>query len=142
MTVGTTPTSPTNPSTTPTTNPPVNFDQPIQNLQNSQNQLHGRMQQFNEQIQQALQQQDQKINQVKRRANAGIAAAMALESAPYVAGKYTYAVAGAHHAGENAIGITIRKTAENGRWSLTGGIAAATEGSPSVRIGISGIIGD
>ena len=45
-----------------------------------------------------------------------------------------------HHGGESAIGVTLRKTADNGRWSLTGGIAVASEGDPSVRIGISGVI--
>ena len=65
---------------------------------------------------------------------------MALESAPYVAGKWTYAAGAAYHGGENAIGVTLRKTADNGRWSLTGGVAAASEGDPSFRIGISGVI--
>ncbi|AZC02931.1 TPA: hypothetical protein U2N26_002195 [Acinetobacter nosocomialis] len=36
--------------------------------------------------------------------------------------------------------MTLRKTADNGRWSLTGGVAAASQGDPSVRIGISGVI--
>ena len=69
-----------------------------------------------------------------------IAAAMALENAPYIPGKYTYAVGAAYHGGENAIGLTLRKTADNGRWSITGGVAAASQGDPSVRIGISGVI--
>ena len=81
-----------------------------------------------------------KINDVEQKANAGIAAAMALESAPYIAGKYTYAAGAAYHGGENAVGVTLRKTADNGRWSITGGIAAASQGDPSVRIGISGVI--
>lgn len=38
------------------------------------------------------------------------------------------------------VGVTLRKTADNGRWSLTGGVAAASQGDPSVRIGISGVI--
>ena len=59
-----------------------------------------------------------------RKANAGIAAAMALENAPFVAGKYTYAVGAAYHGGENAVGVTLRKTSDNGRWSITGGVAA------------------
>lgn len=81
-----------------------------------------------------------RIDDVEKKANAGIAAAMALEAAPYVAGKYTYAAGAAYHDGENAVGVTLRKTSENGRWSITGGIAAASEGDPSVRIGISGVI--
>ena len=62
------------------------------------------------------------------------------ENAPYIPGKYTYAAGAAYHGGQSAVGVTLRKTADNGRWSLTGGIAAASEGDPSVRIGISGVI--
>ncbi|MBJ9947580.1 YadA-like family protein [Acinetobacter bereziniae] len=81
-----------------------------------------------------------RIDDVEKKANAGIAAAMALESAPYIPGKYTYAAGAAYHGGENAVGVTLRKTADNGRWSITGGVAAASQGDPSVRIGISGVI--
>lgn len=81
-----------------------------------------------------------RIDDVEDRMSAGIAAAMALETAPYVPGKYTYAAATAYHNGQAALGITLRKTADNGRWSLTGGVAAGTEGDPSVRLGVSGII--
>ena len=81
-----------------------------------------------------------RIDDVEQKANAGIAAAMAMESAPYIPGKYTYAAGAAYHGGENAVGVTLRKTADNGRWSITGGVAAASQGDPSVRIGISGVI--
>ncbi|WP_445406553.1 ESPR-type extended signal peptide-containing protein [Acinetobacter seifertii] len=91
-------------------------------------------------LEQAFYATNQRIDDVEKRANAGIAAAMALENAPFVAGKYTYAVGAAYHGGENAVGVTLRKTADNGRWSLTGGVAAASQGDPSVRIGISGVI--
>ena len=83
---------------------------------------------------------NKRIDDVEKKANAGIAAAMALESAPYIPGKYTYAAGAAYHGGENAVGVTLRKTADNGRWSITGGVAAASQGDPSVRIGISGVI--
>ncbi|MDC5315866.1 ESPR-type extended signal peptide-containing protein [Acinetobacter baumannii] len=91
-------------------------------------------------LEQAFYATNQRIDDVEKKANAGIAAAMALENAPFVAGKYTYAVGAAYHGGENAVGVTLRKTADNGRWSLTGGVAAASQGDPSVRIGISGVI--
>lgn len=91
-------------------------------------------------LEQAFNSTNARIDDVEKRANAGVAAAMALETAPYVPGKYTYAAAAAHHGGENAVGVTLRKTADNGRWSLTGSIAAASEGDPSFRIGISGVI--
>ena len=78
--------------------------------------------------------------QVKLNPNLDLGAAGALESAPYIPGKYTYAAGAAYHGGENAVGVTLRKTADNGRWSITGGVAAASQGDPSVRIGISGVI--
>ena len=91
-------------------------------------------------LEQAFYSTNQRIDYVEKRANAGIAAAMALEAAPFVAGKFTYAAGASYHGGENAIGVTLRKTADNGRWSITGGVAAASQGDPSVRIGISGVI--
>ena len=81
-----------------------------------------------------------RIDDVEDRMSAGIAAAMALENAPYIPGKYTYSAATAYHNGQAALGVTLRKTADNGRWSLTGGVAAGTEGDPSVRVGVSGVI--
>lgn len=81
-----------------------------------------------------------RIDDVEKKANAGIAAAMALQLAPYIPGKYTYAVGVAYHGGENAVGVTLRKTANNGRWSITGGVAAASQGDPSFRVGISGVL--
>ena len=109
-------------------------------LNNRDNQLDQKITNLGDQLEQVFTSTNQRIDSVEKRANAGIAAAMALETAPYVAGKWTYAAAAAHHSGENAVGVTLRKTADNGRWSLTGGIAAASEGDPSFRIGVSGVI--
>ncbi|MDO4440960.1 MAG: YadA-like family protein, partial [Moraxella sp.] len=80
------------------------------------------------------------IGKVDRDAKAGIAAAMAFEEAPFVPGKWTYAVGAAHYGGEQAIAATLRKTADNGRWAFSGGVATATEGDTGFRIGVSGII--
>ncbi|MEG1709274.1 MAG: YadA-like family protein, partial [Acinetobacter sp.] len=91
-------------------------------------------------LENAFRMTNDRIDDVEKKANAGIAAALALESAPYIPGKYTYSAGAAYHGGENAVGVTLRKTADNGRWSLTGGVAAASQGDPSVRIGISGVI--
>ena len=91
-------------------------------------------------LEQAFYDTNKRIDSVEKRANAGIAAAMALESAPYVPGKFTYAAGAAYHGGENAVGVTLRRTSDNGRWSITGGVAAASQGDPSFRIGISGVI--
>ena len=102
--------------------------------------LGNRITNLGDQLQQAFYSTNQRIDDVEKRANAGIAAAMALENAPYIPGKYTYSAGAAYHGGENAIGVTLRKTADNGRWSLTGGVASGSSGAPSVRVGISGVI--
>ena len=102
--------------------------------------LGNRITNLGDRLEQAFTETNQRIDGIEQKANAGIAAAMSLEAAPFVAGKYTYAVGAAYHGGENAVGVTLRKTADNGRWSLTGGVAAASQGDPSVRIGISGVI--
>jgi trimeric autotransporter adhesin len=102
--------------------------------------LGNRINNLGDQLQQAFYSTNQRIDDVEKKANAGIAAAMALENAPYIPGKYTYAAGAAYHGGENAVGVTLRKTADNGRWSLTGGVAAGSAGDPSVRVGISGVI--
>ncbi|MCH7352478.1 MULTISPECIES: YadA-like family protein, partial [unclassified Acinetobacter] len=102
--------------------------------------LDNRITNLGDQMQQAFYDTNRRIDDVEKKANAGVAAAIALEAAPFVAGKYTYAVGAAYHGGENAFGATLRKTADNGRWSLTGGIAAASQGDPSFRLGLSGVI--
>ncbi|MCH7382398.1 trimeric autotransporter adhesin Ata [Acinetobacter dispersus] len=109
-------------------------------LNQSNQELGNRITNLGDQLQQAFYDTNQRIDNVEKKANAGIAAAMALEAAPFVAGKYTYAAGAAYHGGENAVGVTLRKTSDNGRWSITGGVAAASQGDPSVRIGISGVI--
>ncbi|ANB91781.1 hypothetical protein MOVS_07110 [Moraxella ovis] len=81
-----------------------------------------------------------RIGQVDREAKAGIASAMAFEEAPFVPGKWTYAVGAAHYGGEQAVAATLRKTADNGRWAFSGGISAASEGDTGFRIGVSGVI--
>ncbi|WP_372403768.1 ESPR-type extended signal peptide-containing protein [Acinetobacter piscicola] len=112
----------------------------IDALNKADQELGNKINNVSNRLEQAFQSTNQRIDDVEKRANAGIAAAMALENAPYIPGKYTYAAGASYHGGESAIGVTLRKTADNGRWSLTGGIAAASEGDPSVRIGISGVI--
>ncbi|MGR0306629.1 YadA-like family protein, partial [Acinetobacter beijerinckii] len=112
----------------------------IDALNKADQELGSKINNVSNRLEQAFYSTNQRIDDVEKRANAGIAAAMALEAAPYVAGKYTYAAGASYHAGENAVGVTLRKTADNGRWSITGGVAAASQGDPSVRIGISGVI--
>ncbi|MHA3061902.1 YadA-like family protein, partial [Acinetobacter sp. ANC 4636] len=81
-----------------------------------------------------------RINKVEKTLSAGIAATAALENAPYIAGKFTYAAGASAYNGESAIGVTLRRTADNGRWSMSGGVAAGSQGDPLFRVGISGVI--
>ncbi|MGY4879697.1 YadA-like family protein [Vreelandella aquamarina] len=60
-------------------------------------------------------------------------------NAPYVPGKLTYHVGGGHHNGESAVGVNFRRTADNGRWSLTAGVAGSRAGA-TIGVGISGVI--
>ncbi|MBJ8506913.1 trimeric autotransporter adhesin Ata [Acinetobacter seifertii] len=117
-----------------------NIHDAIGTLNQSNQELGNKITNLGDQLQQVFYDTNKRIDDVEKKANAGIAAAMALENAPFVAGKYTYAVGAAYHGGENAVGVTLRKTSDNGRWSITGGVAAASQGEPSVRIGISGVI--
>ena len=118
----------------------TNVGSALEALDNRDNQLDSKINNLGDQLQQAFYSTNKRVDDVEKRAMAGIAASMAMETAPYVAGKWTYAAAAAHHGGENAVGVTLRKTADNGRWSLTSGFATASQGDPSIRIGISGVI--
>ncbi|WP_296404439.1 ESPR-type extended signal peptide-containing protein [Psychrobacter sp.] len=72
--------------------------------------------------------------------SAGIASAAAIENAPYVAGKWTYAAGASHYNSQSAVGISLRRTADNGRWSINGGVSTNTKNDPLFRIGVSGVI--
>jgi len=99
----------------------------------------GQLQMLGSQMSLHVNRLDRRINKVQRDASAGIASVAALESAPYIPGKFTYAVSAAHHNGEEALGISIRRSSDNGRWSLTGGFSESAAGS-TVRVGFSGVI--
>jgi hypothetical protein len=77
----------------------------------------------------------------KRRdeANAGIAATLAMEAAPYVPDHVTYALGSGYFGNQGAIGATLRATAENGRWSVTGGVSTSEHGT-ALRVGVSGVL--
>ncbi|MCA0915379.1 YadA-like family protein, partial [Halomonas denitrificans] len=80
-----------------------------------------------------------KINEVERDASGGIAALAAMADAPYVAGKFTYHIGTGYHNGESALGVSLRRTADDGRWSVGLGIGAS-HGGPTVGLGVSGVI--
>ena len=109
-------------------------------LDNADKALNSKIDNVSSRLEDAFRSTNSRIDSVEKKANAGIAAALSLESAPYVPGKYTYVAGAAYHGGESAVGVTLRKTADSGKWSLTGGAATDSQGSPSFRIGVSGVI--
>ncbi|MDT8896590.1 YadA-like family protein, partial [Halomonas sp. I1] len=99
----------------------------------------GQLQELNQQFNQQIGGVHNRIDEVERDANAGIAGVAALGNAPYVPGKLTYHVGGGYHGGESAVGVNFRRTADNGRWSLTAGAAGSRAGA-TLSVGISGVI--
>ncbi|MBF7695418.1 YadA-like family protein, partial [Acinetobacter sp. EC115] len=91
-------------------------------------------------LNQAFAYTNNRINKLEDKLSAGIAATAALENAPYVPGKWTYAAGASYYNNQGAVGATLRRTADNGRWSMTGGVAGGNTGSPLFRVGISGVI--
>ncbi|MBS1175500.1 MAG: Type fimbrial biosis protein PilY1, partial [Burkholderiaceae bacterium] len=80
------------------------------------------------------------LNNLDKKLSARVAAAVALESAPYIPRKFTYYVGTGYSGGQAALGASFRKTSDNGRWSVTGGIAGSGVGGVTARIGFTGII--
>ncbi|AMM23736.1 YadA family autotransporter adhesin [Variovorax sp. PAMC 28711] len=103
------------------------------------------VQQLNSSVQAARQYTDLRTNQlvqgmqnVARKAYAGVAAAMAMESPPVVPGKLSYSAGMGYYESESAVGIALRRTTVSGRWSLSGGVSATGAGSVAARVGVSG----
>ena len=76
-------------------------------------------------------------NEIEDKIKSGVAAALAMESAPYVNNALTYSVNLSHFGGANAIGATLRRTSDNGKWSFTGGVSSSTDGNTAVKVGFS-----
>ncbi|MFW1786391.1 YadA-like family protein, partial [Acinetobacter nosocomialis] len=91
-------------------------------------------------LEQAFYSTNQRIDKLEEKMSAGIAANAALENAPFIPGKVTMAVGAAYYNEQNAVGVTLRKTADNGRWSFTTGASLGSQGSPLVRVGVSTVI--
>ncbi|WP_428992549.1 YadA-like family protein [Lysobacter antibioticus] len=73
--------------------------------------------------------------------HAGIATAIAIKPAPYVAGRTTYYAGFGAYKSEAAFGVSLRHTADSGRWSVEGGASSNSDGIGAY-IGISGVLGD
>ena len=79
------------------------------------------------------------IDKTARKAYAGVAAAMSLEEAPFIPGKTTFAAALGYYRNEGAVGVALRRTADNGRWSISGGLSGSS-GGVAARAGLGGIV--
>ncbi|WP_343620993.1 ESPR-type extended signal peptide-containing protein [Acinetobacter proteolyticus] len=117
-----------------------NINDAIGSLNQSNQELGNKINNLGDQLQQVFYDTNKRIDNLEDKMSAGIAATAALEQAPYVPGKLTMAVGAAYYNDQNAVGVTFRRTADNGRWSLTTGAALGSQGSPLVRIGVSTII--
>nr|WP_306306455.1 YadA-like family protein [Acinetobacter colistiniresistens] len=117
-----------------------NINDAIGTLNQSNQELGNKINNLGDQLQQVFYDTNKRIDNLEDKMSAGIAATAALEQAPYVPGKLTMAVGAAYYNDQNAVGVTFRRTADNGRWSLTTGAALGSQGSPLVRIGVSTII--
>ena len=81
-----------------------------------------------------------RVNELEDNMHAGVATAMALKQAPYVPGKTTYFAGAAAYKSQGAVGVSLRRTADNGRWSLEGGFSSNKDGT-GVFVGVSGVLG-
>ncbi|QSB53173.1 YadA-like family protein [Acinetobacter calcoaceticus] len=103
--------------------------------------IDDRVTNLGDQLEQAFNDTNKRMDKLEDKMSAGIAATAALENAPFVPGKLTMAAGAAYYNDQSAIGVTFRRTSDNGRWSLTSGAAMGSQGnSPLVRVGISGVI--
>lgn len=81
------------------------------------------------------------VQRLERDMYSGIATAISIKPAPYVAGRTTYYAGFGGYKGEVAMGISLRRTAVNGRWSLEGGASSDRNGIGAY-VGVSGVLGD
>ncbi|TDR32051.1 trimeric autotransporter adhesin [Hydromonas duriensis] len=81
-----------------------------------------------------------RISDLDGKLSGRIASALALEAAPYIPSKLTYAAGVGYSGGQTALGVSVRKTADNGRWSISGGVAGSAKGGVSGRLTFTGII--
>ncbi|MEH6421556.1 YadA-like family protein, partial [Pseudomonas sp. CGJS7] len=81
------------------------------------------------------------VRRVERDMHSGIATAIAIKPAPYVAGRTTYYAGFGAYKSEAAFGVSLRHTSDDGRWSLEGGASSNRDGVGAY-VGVSGVFGD
>jgi len=81
------------------------------------------------------------VRRLERDMQSGIATAIAIKPAPYVAGRTTYYAGFGAYKSQAAFGVSLRRTADSGRWSVEGGASSNRDGT-GVYLGVSGVLGD
>jgi trimeric autotransporter adhesin len=79
------------------------------------------------------------IANVRNGAYSAAAASMAVQSAPYVPGHTTLRLGGGSYGGQGAVGLTMRRTSDDGSWSIDGGVTT-TSFETGGQIGISVVL--
>ena len=84
-----------------------------------------------------------KVDKLGDTLSAGVASAIALQSpAIMIPGKTTMKVGVGYFNGQAAVGVSARKTADSGRWSVTGGVSSGTKGGVAAGAGFEWVLGD
>lgn len=67
---------------------------------------------------------------------------MAVGDAPYRPGENSYSANVASYGGQSAVGLSLRTTSDNGKWTITGDVAKSTsnKGKVGVMAGFGGIL--
>ncbi|MGJ7902058.1 hypothetical protein [Lysobacter sp. 1R34A] len=81
------------------------------------------------------------VRRLERDMHSGIATAISMKPAPYVAGRTTYYAGFGGYKSEVAFGVSLRHTSDDGRWSLEGGASSNRDGIGAY-LGVSGVLGD
>jgi trimeric autotransporter adhesin len=83
------------------------------------------------------------LGKVAKRSYAGTASALALQSpALFEPGQTAMRGGVGYYRGEWALGLSVRATADNGRWSLTGGISGGPNSGVAASAGIDFVLGN
>ena len=83
------------------------------------------------------------LGTVSKRAYAGTAAAIALQApAMFAPGQVAMRVGTGIYRGEVAVGASLRATADNGRWSVTGGISGGQNAGVAASAGVDFVLGN
>ncbi|MGL4767805.1 MAG: YadA family autotransporter adhesin [Formosimonas sp.] len=77
--------------------------------------------------------------QLAKKAYGGVAAVMAMGDAPYAPGKLSVYEGLGYYRGEVAVGVSLRRTSDNGRWSIVGGASYSRTGGVGAKIGATQI---